>query len=388
VIHTRHLCQWLEDEGVTYFTGVPDSGLKQLCAYLADEVDASRHVIAGNEGSCVALAIGHYLATGEIAAVYMQNSGLGNAVNPIASLADVHVYGIPMLILVGWRGEPGTDDAPQHAHTGNTTRPLLDVLGIEHEILPTEEPAACQAVARMLARARKNNAPVALVLHNKTFFDHSARRCREELSQLTREAAIAGVVDSLESSAIVVATTGMASRELCEVRAARGQAQRDFLCVGGMGHASLIALGMATAGHDRSIYCLDGDGALIMHMGALATIGEAAPRNYKHVVLNNAAHDSVGGQPTAGSSVDFCAIARACGYRWTACVSRATELGAAARTFASETGPAMLELRLCRGARANLGRPTMPLTEIKAAVMDHCSVDRAGSIAGRRNGRR
>jgi len=240
----------------------------------------------------------------------------------------------------------------------------------------------------MLARARNNHAPVALILHNRTFFDHKVRRSRDHLSELTREAAIASVVDSLESSAIVVATTGMASRELFDVRAARGQPQRDFLCVGGMGHASLIALGLATAVRDRSVYCLDGDGALLMHMGALATIGEAAPRNFKHVVLNNAAHDSVGGQPTAASAVDFCAIARACGYRWTTCVSRAAALDAAARSFASESGPAMLELRLRRGARADLARPTMSLAEIKAAVMEHCSVDRGTAIAKRRDERR
>ena len=331
----------LQDGGVDFFTGVPDSLLKSFCAYVADNC-GERHVIAANEGGAVGLAAGHYLATGRPALVYMQNSGQGNAVNPLASLADPDVYSIPMVLLVGWRGEPGVKDEPQHVKQGKVTVSLFEALGIPTEILPGDEFAALELTRRMVARAKAESRPVALVARKGLFAEYKLRNRKPDVAALPREQAIEDVLKSLPADAVVVSTTGMISREVYETRERLGQDHsRDFLTVGSMGHAVMIALGIAMAQPNRKVVCLDGDGASIMHMGNMAIAGQSGCSNLTHIVFNNAAHDSVGGQPTVGAAIDLSAIASSCGYN-------------------REGAPAFREVRVAKGARKDLGRPKEP----------------------------
>jgi phosphonopyruvate decarboxylase len=359
MLQASFFVQQLAAAGIDFFTGVPDSLLKAFCAHLAREVPPCRHWIAANEGNAVALAAGHYLASGRPALVYMQNSGEGNAVNPLCSLADEDVYGIPMVLLVGWRGEPGgKPDEPQHAKQGKVTCSLLDTLSIPYAVLPEEESAAAETVRAMAAQAVSLSKPVALVVRAGTFAEgEPAPALVPDRPVLNREEAIRTILASLPEEAAVVGTTGHISREIYEARDAAGlYHERDFLTVGSMGHASSIALGIALEKPLRPVVCLDGDGAALMHMGSLAVIGTSGAGNLLHIVLNNGAHGSVGGQPTVGFRIDLSAVAEACGYR----VHKVAGLGELAFAIASWKGgsrPGFIEVPVGVEARKGLGRP-------------------------------
>lgn len=304
----------LKSSGIDFFTGVPDSLLKSFCAYVTDNC-GENHVIAANEGGAVGLAAGHYLATGKPALVYMQNSGQGNAVNPLCSLADPDVYSIPMVLLVGWRGEPGIKDEPQHVKQGKVTVSLFETLGIPTEVLPDDETAALELTRKMINRGGFESRPVALIVRKGLFAEYKLQNKNPDIAALPREAAIEGVLRALPEDVVVVSTTGMISREVYETRERLGQDHsRDFLTVGSMGHASMIAMGIAKAQPNRKVYCFDGDGASIMQMGNMAIVGHSGCENLTHIVFNNAAHDSVGGQPTVGGDIDFKKIAEELGY--------------------------------------------------------------------------
>ena len=262
----------LQEAGINFFTGVPDSLLKSFCAYVTDTC-GKNHVIAANEGGAVGLAAGRYLATGKPALVYMQNSGQGNAVNPLCSLVDPDVYSIPMVLLVGWRGEPGVKDEPQHVKQGKVTVSLFETLGIPTEVLPDDESAALELTRKMVERAKTESRPVALVVRKGLFAEYKLQNKKPDIASLPREQAIEGVLRALPKDAVVVSTTGMISREVYETRERLGQDHsHDFLTVGSMGHASMIALGIAKAQPNRKVYCLDGDGASIMQMGNMAIV--------------------------------------------------------------------------------------------------------------------
>lgn len=366
----RVLFKALGDNGIDFFTGVPDSLLKDFCAYVTSHAAAGKHVIASNEGTAVALAAGYHLATGKIGLVYMQNSGQGNAANPLISLADPEVYGIPLLLLVGWRGRPGTEDEPQHIKQGKITLGFLDILGIPYKVLSDSPKAAAQSVRRAKEYMAKHSAPYALVVREGTFEPYQLLEKAETDFELTREGAVKLIIGQLGATDIVVSTTGKMSRELFELREKRREGHgRDFLTVGSMGHASSIALGIAMQKVKRQVFCFDGDGAVIMHMGALAVIGQQGLKNYKHIIFNNGAHDSVGGQPTAGFEVDFTAIAKACGYKQALRAETAKEVREAMEQLKACEGPAMLEIRVNKGARPNLGRPASTPVENKTAFI-------------------
>ena len=314
MINVAKLVGCLKSCGIDFFTGIPDSLLKSFCAYVTDTC-GENHVIAANEGGAVGLAAGHYLATGKPALVYMQNSGQGNAVNPLASLADPDVYSIPMVLLVGWRGEPGVKDEPQHVKQGKVTISLFETLGIPTEVLPDDESAALDLTRRMVEKAKAESRPVALIVRKGLFEEYKLQNKDADISTLRRETAIEGILRALPEDAVVVSTTGMISREVYETRERLGQGhERDFLTVGSMGHAIMIALGIAKAQPKRKVYCIDGDGASIMQMGNMAIAGQSGCENLTHIVLNNSAHDSVGGQPTVAGKIDFEKIAEELGY--------------------------------------------------------------------------
>lgn len=370
MIRPEFFIEALREKGIDCFAGVPDSLLKNICAYITDHFDAEHNIIAANEGAAVGLAAGHYLATGQPACVYMQNSGEGNIINPLASLTDQEVYNIPVLLLIGWRGRPGVHDEPQHVKQGKVTTGLLNVMGVNYEVLSKEEDKAAKQIEKA-AKALANKEVFALVIEKDTFEDYKLQNVEVNDLTMTREEAIRTVAAALGEKDCIVSTTGMISRELFEYRAAMNQGhERDFLTVGSMGHASQIALGIAMAKPDRKVWCFDGDGAAIMHMGSMAIVANKAPKNYVHVVFNNGAHDSVGGQPTVGLKIDLPAVAKAVGYKNTCSVGGKEALTEALKAVVTMEGPSLLEIKVKKGNRKDLGRPTTTPIQNKEALME------------------
>lgn len=370
MIRPEFFIEALREKGIDCFAGVPDSLLKNICAYITDHFDAAHNIIAANEGAAVGLAAGHYLATGQPACVYMQNSGEGNIINPLASLTDQEVYNIPVLLLIGWRGRPGVHDEPQHVKQGKVTTGLLNVMGVNYEVLSKEEDKAAMQIEKA-AKALANKEVFALVIEKDTFEDYKLQNVEVNDLTMSREEAIQTVAAALGEKDCIVSTTGMISRELFEYRAAMNQGhERDFLTVGSMGHASQIALGIALAQPKRRVWCFDGDGAAIMHMGSMAIVANKAPKNYVHVVFNNGAHDSVGGQPTVGLKIDLPAVAKAVGYKAEYSVDNKEALNAILKNVNSFEGPTLIEVKVKKGNRKDLGRPTTTPIQNKEALMD------------------
>lgn len=369
MIKNSHIFNILKDNGVGFFTGVPDSLLKYLCAYITDNTTDKEHIIAANEGGAVSLAAGYHLATGKIPLVYLQNSGLGNTVNPLLSLADKKIYSIPMVLLIGWRGKPGTKDEPQHIKQGRIQNDLLRVLDIPFLIIGPDIDDLTDPVNQIIKTAKDNSSPVAIVVQPNTFEEYKLKACFEDKYQLTREEAIETILESVSLKDIVISTTGKTSREVYEYRERKKQGyQNDFLTVGSMGHASQIALGV-TLNTKKRVICLDGDGAILMHMGALAIIGTKKPKNFIHIVLNNGSHDSVGGQPTVGFSISLTKIAEGCGYSFVESISNKDDLQDALKRAFEKKGPLMIEVLIKKGARPDLGRPKTTPVQNKEALM-------------------
>lgn len=372
MLEPKDFYSFLAEHGIDFFTGVPDSLLKDFCSYVTDTVPEGRHIIAANEGGAVALAAGYHLATGKFGLVYMQNSGEGNAVNPLASLTDPEVYGIPVLLLIGWRGEPGVKDEPQHVKQGKITFAILESLGIPHATLPDNAEGAKEAVRNAAESMKNTGMPYALVVRKGIFGTYKLfKKEGTPKGTLVREEAVKIIVDELSEKDVVISTTGMTSRELFEYREGKGQGHaKDFLTVGSMGHSSQIALGIAMARPDRRVYCIDGDGAVIMHMGSLAIAGTEFPKNFRHIVINNGSFESVGGQPTAGFKINIPDVAKACGYSYVATAATAEEIRGKVEEISSHNGPALLEVIVKQGHRSDLGRPTTTPQENKKAFME------------------
>jgi len=370
MIEPKQFIERLRAGGVEFFAGVPDSLLKNLCAYITDNVSRENNIIAANEGGAVALAAGYHLATGKTGCVYMQNSGEGNAVNPLLSLMDADVYRMPLLLVIGWRGEPGVHDEPQHVKQGKVTLSLLDAMGIPYAVLDENWEQQTYEALRVI---QETNGIYALIVRKGTFEEYKLQNQVASDWALGREEAIKIVVDKLREDDIVVSTTGMISRELFEYREAKHQGHaHDFLTVGSMGHASQIALGIALQKPERRVVVFDGDGALLMHMGSMAIIGEYNPTNLVHIVFNNGAHDSVGGQPTVGQNIDVEAIAKAVGYEDVSTVDTQMSLMAAMNhvNCAVIDGVSLINVNVRKGNRKDLGRPTTTPQENKNALME------------------
>ena len=361
----------LKSRGYDFFTGVPDSLLKDFNTYVTDNTTETKHIIAVNEGAAMAIAAGYHLATGKFPVVYLQNSGLGNIINPLLSLIDPKVYKIPMLLMIGWRGEPGTKDEPQHMVQGKVMNSLLTDLGVTYEVLPDFEEGSAAALDLATYHLRSRASPYAFLVRRQTFLKYKGRTLLKTDYPLGREEAIRLVLTKTGRFDTFVATTGFTSRELYELREKAGQGhEQDFYTVGSMGHASSIAMGIALAKPSKNVYCLDGDGAFLMHMGAAAQIGARPLLNFKHILLNNECHDSVGGQPTIGGRVDFVGIAKACGYRFACSARTEEEMLARVEELTKADGPAFLELKVGCKARDNLGRPKSSPRDNKESLMD------------------
>jgi phosphonopyruvate decarboxylase len=365
-------CETLKKNGFDSFSGVPDSLLKEFCLYLKVNLPPDRNIITPNEGNAIALASGCYLATGKPSVVYMQNSGLGNCVNPLTSLADPKVYSIPILLLIGWRGEPGKKDEPQHVKQGEITMGQLDVLGIPYCVLSDDQAEADGQLEKAAGMIHESKSPYAVVIRSDTFGKYLLSKADTSVEyELTREEAIDLIVSMIDESAVFVSSTGKISRELYEIRDKYGMGHsRDFLTVGSMGHSSQIALGIALQKKNRRVVCLDGDGAFIMHMGGAGLIGNLSPENLIHIVLNNGCHESVGGQPTIGFGIDFTAIASACGYNTSARIETRKELISFLKEMKEHKGPVFLDVRVNVSSRDNLGRPRTTPIENKNDFME------------------
>lgn len=358
--------------GADFYTGVPDSQLKALCNYLMNTygIDQKHHIIAANEGNCTALAAGYHLATGKVPVVYMQNSGEGNIINPVASLLNDKVYAIPMIFIVGWRGEPGVHDEPQHIYQGEVTVKLLEDMDVRTFIISkdtTEDElsAAMEGFRKELANGKQ----VAFIVR-KGAIKYDEEVVYKNDNKMIREDIIRHIAKASGEDPIV-STTGKPSRELFETRTANGQSHKyDFLTVGSMGHASSIALGVAINKSDRRIWCVDGDGAVLMHMGSMAVLGANAPKNMIHIVINNGAHETVGGMPTVASKIDLVAIAKACGYPHAVCVDDFDSLDRELEAAKARDELSFIEVKCSIGARDDLGRPTTTALENKQNFME------------------
>ncbi len=357
--------------GSDFFTGVPDSQLKALCDYLMDRygIDSKHHVIAANEGNCTALAAGYHLATGKVPVVYMQNSGEGNIINPVASLLNDKVYAIPCVFIVGWRGEPGVHDEPQHIYQGEVTVKLLEDMDIRNFIIgkdttEAELASVMEDYKKILAEGKQ----VAFVVRKGALeFDGKVKYSNN--NTMVREEIIRKITEATGEDAIV-STTGKASRELFEIREANGQSHGyDFLTVGSMGHSSSIALGIALQKPEKKVWIVDGDGAVLMHMGSMALLGANAPKNVVHIVINNGAHETVGGMPTVAEKIDLVKIAEGCRYDKAVCVDSFEALEKALNRAKTFEGLSFIEVKCSIGARADLGRPTTTARENKEAFM-------------------
>ena len=359
--------------GADFYTGVPDSQLKALCNYLMDRygIDPAHHVIAANEGNAAALAAGYHLATEKVPVVYMQNSGEGNIINPVASLLNDKVYAIPVIFVVGWRGEPGIHDEPQHIYQGEVTVKLLDDMNIKSFIVDkdtTEDDL--KAVMADFNNVLATGKDVAFVIRKGALTDAPKVEYKNE-NKMVREEIIRHIAKASGEDPIV-STTGKASRELFEIREANRQEHKyDFLTVGSMGHASSIALGVAVNKPEKRIWCIDGDGAVLMHMGSMAVIGSNKPKNLVHVVINNAAHETVGGMPTVAGEMDIVKIALACGYPNAVSVDTFEDLDRELENAKIRNELSLIEVKCSIGARDDLGRPTTTALQNKESFMKY-----------------
>lgn len=368
MINTQNFYNYLQAKEIEFFSGVPDSLLKDICGYITDNTSSKNHIIAANEGNAIALAAGYHMATGKIPMVYMQNSGIGNAVNPLLSLTDQDVYNIPVLLMIGWRGE--TKDEPQHVKQGKVTTDLLDAMQIPYLILDYDEVNAKNQIDEAIKTIKEANTAFALIVRKGTFEKYKIKQKIESDYKLYREDAIKIIVENLDGKELIVSTTGKTSRELFEYREELNQQHNaDFLTVGSMGHASQIALGIALNKPKRKVICIDGDGAVLMHMGGFAIIGTQQPKNLLHIVINNGAHESVGGQPTVAFNIDIPKIAEANNYKFTKRVTTENELKDALNEV--NAYPALIEVMAKVGAREDLGRPTIKPIDNKNDFMQN-----------------
>ena len=362
----------LKSNNIDFFTGVPDSLLKQLCLCIDDNVPKDKHIIAANEGNSIALAAGYYLATGKLPLVYMQNSGLGNAVNPLLSLCDPDVYSIPILILIGWRGEPNVHDEPQHIKQGRVQNELLKTMEIPFEIISKEEPDLAKKISFGIQKAIQQNAPFAFVIKKGAFEDYNSPSKTKHEDLMTREQSLKVILKELPNDSIIVSTTGKTSREIFEIRDINKDSHsKDFLTVGSMGHCSSIALGIAISKPNRPVICIDGDGSMIMHLGSLSTIGKLNPKNFYHILINNKVHESVGGQETSAKFIDIPSIVKSSGYLHAYVAESLPQLKKHLNNLFTNNGPGFVEIKVKPGSRDDLGRPTIKPIDNKKSFMDY-----------------
>lgn len=369
-INSKELYNELINNGISFFTGVPDSLLKNFCGYIEDNVKKTNHIIAANEGNAIAIASGHYLATNKIPLVYMQNSGLGNAVNPLLSLCDPDVYSIPMIVLIGWRGEPGVKDEPQHIKQGRIQEQLLNTMEIPFVCISEDEKNINQKISKCALLAKKESRPVVILARKDTFEKYTIKSKNKTVSKMSREDALNIVIDNLDQNSIIVSTTGKTSREIFEIREKRNQTHsKDFLTVGSMGHCSSIALGIALSRPEQEVVCIDGDGSLLMHLGSITALVDLKPKNLKYILINNNVHESVGGQRTVASELNIFSIISSISKSDCIVANTIDDLKTLLPDLMKKKALSFLEINVYPGSRDDLGRPTIKPIENKKNFM-------------------
>lgn len=366
MIQPKAFLTFLKNKGITFFTGVPDSLLKPFCSCVQTEMEPGQHIITANEGNAIGLAIGHYLGKKKPAVVYMQNSGFGNTVNPLTSMADPMVFGIPMILLIGWRGEPGVKDEPQHVKQGIIMESLLDLLDIPFVTLTMGWDQDQSALEELMALTVKEQRPVAILVKKNTFESYPDPTPPSSKEYVSRESMIEALLDAVPDESCIVSTTGKTSRELYELRQKEATPKTDFLTIGAMGHCSQIALGLALAKPEKLILALDGDGSLLMHMGSLPVTAQQTAPNFHHILLDNGCHESVGEQPTVSEFIDYEKVVDGVGYRSYRKIESVEEL----KTIDwAQEGPCLTHIKIAAGSRKDLGRPTQTPAQIKDAFI-------------------
>lgn len=371
MVNQKELFEALQAIGVDFFTGVPDSLLNDFCLYMTNNMTAEQHVMAANEGNAVAIAAGHYMATGKIPVVYMQNSGIGNATNPLLSLTHDCVYGIPMILVIGWRGDPAITDHAQHKKQGELTPVLMKDMDIPYEILDDEN-TVVDKFAWAVEKAKEISSPVALIAKKAILTEKVKKQEYPESGLMNREEAVSAVIDVLGSDAIYLGTTGRATREVHEQLKLHGISDgHEWQNVGSMGHVSSVGLGIALAKPEQKVVVFDGDAAAVMHMGALATNCRYKAGNMIHIVLNNGVNESVGGQPSAGFVVNLTGIAAACGYRTPDhAVETKEELQAIVKNYQKENMPLFIDVHVRQGIRPDMPKLNIDHKAQKSALME------------------
>lgn len=364
MMNTRQFHKILTDAGLDFFVGVADSTLKEWLAIVCREAN---HLSAVNECEALAIASGYYLGSSKPACVYLQNAGLGKIVNPLTSLTDSSVFRIPSLLIIGWRGEPGINDAPQHIKMGEITLPLLELLGVKYVIVDSKK--IFEQITEAMAYIKQHELPFALIIR-KGFFEKEEGYFGEESGLLSREEVIKILLSELDASSCLIATTGKTSRELCALREARGEVLHDFPVVGSMGCASGIALGLSVARPHKKIVIFDGDGAALMQMGTIASIGHTKPKYLLHIIFDNGVYESTGAQPTISETVDFASVAHACGYNSCLTVDNEENIRNSVRLL-EEAYPRMIVIKVKTGSRKDLERPEQGMAEIKRSFQKH-----------------
>ena len=370
MVNQQTLFQELDKLGVKFFTGVPDSLLNDFCLYLVNNIPDGQHVMAANEGNAIAIAAGNYLATGNIPVVYMQNSGIGNATNPLLSLTHDCVYGIPMILVIGWRGDPYINDHAQHKKQGELTPVLMKDMDIPYEILDADD-TVVDKFAWAVNKAKEISSPVALIAKKAILTQKEKKQTYADSKLMNREEAVAAVVDVLGADAIYLGTTGRATREVHEQLIAHNVGEgHEWQNVGSMGHVSSVGLGLALARPDKRIVVFDGDAAAVMHMGALATNCRYKAGNMVHIVLNNGVNESVGGQPSAGYLIDLTTVAKACGYRTVGhAVETKEELKQIVQDNQSGEMPLFIDVHVRQGIRSDMPKLNIDHKAQKDALM-------------------
>ncbi len=368
MVDTLNYYKNLKAAGIDFFTGVPDSLLKNFCSCIQDR-ETKAHISAANEGNSIGLATGYYLATGKVPLVYMQNSGVGNSVNPLVSLTSDTVYSIPVVLMIGWRGQPGEKDEPQHVNQGRITTTLLDTLGVEWEILSQKDDEAVKQTNRLHKLALEEKKPKALIVQKGTFSEYSITHGTERKNP-SREDVLETLIENIGKDSYVFTTTGKTSRELFELREKKSMPhERDFLTVGSMGHTSSIALAFSKY-NECEVFCIDGDGALLMHMGSLPVNASESGSNFKYILLNNYSHESVGGQPTASHVINFEQMFQSVGFPYSKTVYSLEEFIKVIKSKDFHENSFALEVVIRTGSRADLGRPTIGPKQAKEKFME------------------
>ena len=372
MINNKNFLECLKNNKIEFYTGVPDSLLKSFLGYIKDNIFSPMHITAVNEGNAVGLAIGSYLASGKMPLVYLQNSGLGNAINPLLSIADNSVYAIPMILLVGWRGQPNTIDEPQHFKQGMVTTKLLESIQIPYSIINNtlSEKEVIELINKACIESFRHKHPFVILVEEDTFEAYNSIDEYSHNNLISREEALETCLNSLGDKDIIVSTTGKLSRELYEIRENKKLGHsNDFLTVGGMGHANQIALGIAINKPDKNIYCFDGDGALLMHMGSMCLNGTLKLKNYKHILFNNKVHDSVGGQYTSAPNINFKNLAKTSGYGFCKRTNNKNDIIKYFNIIKNNKSSSFLEILVNKGSRKDLSRPKSTPKENKEAFI-------------------